>query len=225
MSLMFHLEENFLKNLSKYLQTEGLVFLNGEYCNVEIFMIQQIANEKLKLKALRTKQIFLLLKLYNIISFETYKLQKYEDFKLKFLVDIPVCTPLCQELIKVYSDNQILHVNNVIVDRLSLNKSKHFILMETHFPIQEDQISFLFSMFIKLFNYQEIQSKTNEQIFTYMFESSLPCLYKFVQGFIYLCEENKVYDIESKLCIIINSLLVIFKRLGLIDSPIEEIQQ
>lgn len=224
MGLMSHLEENFLKNLSKHLQTEGLVFLSGEYCCVDMLVIQKIQSEKLKLKALRTKQLFLLLRLYNVVSLETYRLQRYEDFKLRVLVDIPICTPLCQELIKVYSDNQILHVNNVIVDRLSLNKSKNFILMETHFPIQEDQISFLFSMFIKLFNYQELHGKSNEQIATYLFEASLPCLYKFLQAFVYLCEEAKHYDLESKLSLIVQNLLLIFKRLNLL-STIEETKE
>lgn len=30
--LMNQIEENFLKNIQKLIQTEGLVFLNGEYC-------------------------------------------------------------------------------------------------------------------------------------------------------------------------------------------------
>lgn len=153
MILMSQIEEYFLKNLQKILQTENMVFINGEYCQADTFIILSIQNEKIKQRAFRTKILYSLLRLYNLVTIDTYKSSKYEDLKLKYIVDIPICTPLSSELIKLFSENQILMVNNVVVDRLSVNKSKLFILMENPFPIQIDQINFLFSMFIKLFNY------------------------------------------------------------------------
>lgn len=51
----------------------------------------------------------------------------------------------------------------------------------------------------------------------YVFESSLPAFYKFIQGFIYLQDENKNYEVEQNIQFIITNLLMIFKRLNLLD--------
>lgn len=81
-------------------------------------------DSNIKILAYKTKLLYLLLKLYNIVSIETLKINKFEDLKMKLLVDLPLCTPICSELIQVFSENQILYANNIIADRLSINRSK-----------------------------------------------------------------------------------------------------
>lgn len=166
--------------------------------------------------AIRTKLLYLLLRLYNTVSIETLKTTKFEDLKMKLLVDLPLCTPICSELIKVFSENQILFPNNFICDRLSINKSKQFILMEVSFPVQDDQTVFLMSMFCKLFSYQELSQKSQEQLHRYLFDASLPCAYKFFSSFVYLLDEPKSLDIENKVTFIVSNILIMFKRLGLL---------
>ena len=175
--------------------------------------------------AYRTKLLYLLLKLYNIVSTETIKVSKFEDLKMKLLVDFPLCTPICSELIKVFSENQILFANNIICDRLSINKSKQFILMETPFPIQDDQIVYLMSMFCKLFNYQELSQKSPESLHKYLFDASLPCAYKFLSSFVYLLDEQKSFDIDNKITFIVSNILILFRRLSLIQEDIELLKE
>ena len=63
-------------------------------------------------------------------------------------------------------------------------------------------------MFIKLFNHQELQARPAEQIHCYLFEAALPCLYKLLQAFVYLCEEHRVYDLEAKVTMVAHNLLL-----------------
>ena len=102
-----------------------------------------LESENEKLNAIRTKQAYLILKLYNITIHNTFKIEKIQIDNLRNVFDFPLGHPLTNECFKLFNEN-ILFANNVILNRLEINKSTHFILMENAFPLNDENISFLF---------------------------------------------------------------------------------
>lgn len=150
-----------------------------------------------RLTAVRVKEAYLLLKLYNITIHNTYKLGKISVQEPEKIVDLPLGSPFSNEYMKLFTEIYILQANNVIVDRLEINKSQYFILMEKAFSITDKETLFLFTYFERAFNSEKLSQLNNEELETYMFEVALPCLYKFIYAFVYLNDDNKVFDFEK----------------------------
>lgn len=69
--------------------------------------------------------------------------------------------------------------------------------MEKAFSITDKETLFLFTYFERAFNSEKLNQLNNEELEAYMFEVSLPCLYKFIYAFVYLNDDNKVFDFEK----------------------------
>jgi hypothetical protein len=47
-----------------------------------------------------------------------------------------------------------------------------------------------------------------------MFEVSLPSIYKFIYAFVYLNDDNKVFDFEKKIEEIIKKIMALYSKIG-----------
>ena len=106
-------------------------------------------------------------------------------------MQIPIGSLFSNEIIRLFKEISILQPNNVIINRLKINKSDNFILMENPFPIKENHTKFLIEQFLKFFNPKETIDLDKEKLMTYLFEYTIPCLYKYIYSFVYLKDENK----------------------------------
>lgn len=113
------IEKNFLFKV--YEIVLSLDFEKG-YATESYENISQINDNSEKIFALRTKLAYLILKLYNTTITNTFKLEKIIIDKLNSVIDFKLGHPLTNECFKLFTEN-ILFANNVILNRLDINKS------------------------------------------------------------------------------------------------------
>lgn len=140
MQINSKIESTFLNQVIKIIETldfkKNFIFKSYED-------IISLTNETERLNAVRTKQAYLILRLYNITIHNSFKIEKITIDNLRNVFNFPLGHPLTNECFKLYNEN-ILFANNVILNRLDINKSTHFILMENAFPLNDESINFLF---------------------------------------------------------------------------------
>lgn len=150
----------------------------------------------------RTKEAYLLLKLYSQCGNSSYKcsqfLFEWKNIE-KIIPFIIPGHPLSAVIVNFINDTFFLSANSLINDRLKTNKSKQFILMENSFPVTEKDLKVLFLIFIKIFEVNSEEILGNQSYKDFVFEVSFPFFYKFITAFLYLNDEPKVSHIESHL--------------------------
>lgn len=131
------IEENFLSEISQILtlikHDDDLIFMTFP-------SIQKLSSDKKKLQAVRAKEAYLLLKLYNITIHNTFKLNQVKVDNLKKIQELALGSAISNEYMKLFTEIDFLYANNVILKRLDINKSQYFILMEKAFPISDKEI-------------------------------------------------------------------------------------
>ena len=168
-----------------------------------------------KLKAVRTKETYLLLKLYNAALKNTFKVDKLyhkiekpeEYFCIKF------GSPLYREIITFVDNCCVLPPNNILTERLKYNKSKDFILMEDPFPVKKEDYKFLMNFYKQQLDFEELSTFGEEELISYLFEVAFPSLYKFTYAFVFMNESHKKFEYESDIIDIIDRFSKIVVRL------------
>lgn len=148
MQINSKIEKNFLVQITKILET---LDFKCDPSTLSFEQIEKLETQAEKLAAIRTKQAFLVLKLYNITSYNTYKIEKITIENLNSVLSFPLGHPLTNECFKLFTES-ILGANNVILNRLDINKSQHFILMENAFPLADKDVFFLIDTYQKIFD-------------------------------------------------------------------------
>ena len=70
--------------------------------------------------------------------------------------------------------------------------------MEQSFPFNTKEINNLFkNFFSRVFNLDNLSELNTEQLKEYLFEVNLPCLYKFISAFVYLNDNNAIFEYEE----------------------------
>lgn len=171
-------------------------------------------NPTKRLTALRTKETYLLLSLFNSAMKNTFKTEQL-IFKIEnpqeFLI-LPINTPIYNEIIKLIDTSCVLSPNNILNDRLKYNKSKFFILMEDPFPVKDEDLDFLMDFYKRHFNYQLLKEMEGDKVRKYILEVALPSVYKFLLTFVFLNESQKPFTFEDRVIEIIDDMGKIFNK-------------
>lgn len=166
-----------------------------------------------QLTALRTKETYLLLSLFNSAMKNTFKTEQL-IFKIdnpkEFLI-LPINTPIYNELIKLIDACCVLLPNNILNDRLKYNKSKFFILMEDPFPVKDEDLEFLMDFYKGHFDYESLKGMEPNKVRKYIMEIAFPSVYKFLITFVFLNESQKPFTFEDRIIEIIDDIGKILK--------------
>lgn len=226
MSIGSSIKNNFLFKLDEIFKNSELVSFESKITIMSYEQIMKVTDPDLRILYVRTKEAYLLLKLYNSCMKNTFKTGVIEIKEIKSLLENNLCTPISNEIIKLYTQEFLLSANNVIINRLEINKSKNFILMENSFPIYDKDVQFIFKCYHNFFNIENFVDKTKEELKSYLYEVIMPFLYKFLVAFVYLNDSNKVFDLEEEIYKIIDSLLKILAKQGSIkEDGIESLKE
>lgn len=225
MSLAYSIQQHFLSQIDSIILENSMIMFRDDLINKTFVEIINESSEAIKLTALRTKEAYLMIKLYNLCFKDSFKnSQLLFEFKNidKFIELLVPGTLLSTELINLINEAFILPVNNLIVDRLKYNKSKLFILMENSFPIADKESKSIFTLLSKILTINDHLDSEREKYEIYVLESVYPLVYKFFKAFIYLNDDLKVAPYEAPIEKVFHELYQSFKKLSFIKVTFEE---
>lgn len=165
-------------------------------------LLREPGTMKERVLKVRTKEAYLLLRLYTVCLRNSYKCgQHLIDWKNadRLLSMIIPGHPCSSVLVAFFNETFFLPCNNLINDRLKHNKSKQFILMENSFPLGEKDLKLLFNIMTKVLDLPSDDFVRDPKHRPFIFQVALPFVYKFMVAFLYLNDEPKVSHLESSL--------------------------
>lgn len=197
------IHSHFLVKLEDFLLDDKMIlFESNIVCKSYEEIMSEAITPKERILRVRSKEAYLLLKLFTVCSRNAYKygqhLIEWRNVDRLLSLIIPG-NPFSSVLVSFFNETFFLGANGLINDRLRHNKSKQFILMENSFPLQEKELKILFAVFHKILhvpNEEFFKDPNNDE---YVFLVALPFVYKFISAFLFLNDEPKVSHVETQL--------------------------